>query len=76
MPLLNEAIFGLSCANSQETELARSIDSQGEFTLFAPTDLAFNEFLQKLGGVKEGVGKLKKNPQELGRLANWFFQSF
>ena len=25
---------------------------QGEFTLFAPTDLAFNEFLQKLGGVK------------------------
>ena len=25
---------------------------KGEFTLFAPTDLAFNEFLQKLGGVK------------------------
>ena len=25
----------------------------GQFTLFAPTDLAFNEFLQKLGGVKE-----------------------
>ena len=25
----------------------------GQFTLFAPTDLAFNQFLQKLGGVKE-----------------------
>jgi len=52
----------------EETHLDKSIDSQGEFTLFAPTDLAFNEFLQKLGGVKVGVGKLKKNPEELGRI--------
>ena len=25
----------------------------GQFTLFVPTDLAFNQFLQKLGGIKE-----------------------
>ena len=25
----------------------------GKFTLFVPTDLAFNQFLQKLGGIKE-----------------------
>ena len=29
----------------------------GQFTLFAPTDLAFNQFLQKLGGVKEVTNK-------------------
>ena len=27
----------------------------GQFTLFVPTDLAFNQFLQKLGGIKEVV---------------------
>ena len=33
---------------------------KGEFTLFAPTDLAFNEFLQKLGGVKVVTFHLRK----------------
>ena len=29
------------------------ISNSGQFTLFVPTDLAFNDFLQKLGGIKE-----------------------
>ena len=30
-----------------------NLSFSGKFTLFVPTDLAFNQFLQKLGGIKE-----------------------
>ena len=39
----------------------------GKFTLFVPTDLAFNQFLQKLGGIKEVkilLQELKLNMQK------------
>jgi len=66
--LLKSNDLTVMAALLEETELDKSIDTEGQFTLFAPTDLAFNQFLQKLGGVKEGVGKLKQNPEELGRI--------
>ena len=67
MDRLREEDLTVMAALLEETQLARSIDKQAEFTLFAPTDLAFNQFLQKLGGVRVGVSKLKKNPEELSR---------
>ena len=33
--------------------LTFTFNLSGQFTLFVPTDLAFNQFLQKLGGIKE-----------------------
>lgn len=51
--MLKDQDLTVMAALLEETQLDRSIDAQGQFTLFAPTDLAFNQFLQKLGGVKE-----------------------
>merc|ERR1719189_1655754 len=66
--LLKAEDLTVMAALLEETHLDRSIDKQGQFTLFVPTDLAFNQFLQKLGGIKEGVNKLKQNPTELERI--------
>jgi len=42
--------------------------SYGSFTVFAPTDTAFNEFFEPMGGVITGVEKLKQNPNDMKKV--------
>ena len=42
--------------------------SYGSFTVFAPTDTAFNEFFEPMGGVIAGVEKLKQNQKEMKKV--------
>jgi hypothetical protein len=42
--------------------------SYGTFTLFAPTDTAFNKFFEPMGGVVAGIELMKQNSTELKRV--------
>jgi uncharacterized surface protein with fasciclin (FAS1) repeats len=44
--------------------------SYGEFTMFVPTDKAFNEFFEPMGGVIDGIEKLKQNKKEMKKVNN------
>ncbi|XP_023342203.1 uncharacterized protein LOC111711948 [Eurytemora carolleeae] len=50
-----------------ETGLGRELNL-GEYTVFSPTDAAFFTFFEKLGGMSQGIEKLKQNPEELERI--------
>ena len=44
--------------------------SYGEFTVFVPTDKAFNEFFEPMGGVISGIEKLKQNKKEMKKVCS------
>lgn len=48
--------------------------SYGSFTIFVPTDSAFNKFFDTMGGVVAGIEKLKRNNTEIKRV-RLLFQS-
>ena len=43
--------------------------SYGAFTVFAPTDSAFNKYFQSSGGVVTGIENLKRNTTEIKRVS-------
>ena len=52
-----------------EAGMDDKIREGGPFTIFAPTDKAFNQFLDQLGGVEKGVARLKSSKSEMRRVS-------
>jgi len=43
-------------------------NTYGSFTVFSPTDQAFEDFFKTRGGVEAGIKKLKQNNNELQKV--------
>lgn len=50
-------------------------NTYGSFTVFSPTDQAFEDFFKTRGGVEAGIKKLKQNNNELQKVIRIDYKS-